>query len=163
MAPLIDVSQRLADDHGVTMLLLHHARKGGGTGSERVLGSSRLAGDVDSIITVQKRSSGENRRVQVESRFGADEPGPDFDITLDMASGQYILADSTGEVEAEIMALIKSGVEKKADIKVKLNEGDDGGYRIEDDKLYRRLDSLIKQGRVRREGKTSATVYKLAK
>lgn len=62
----------MARETGTHILLVHHEKKGGGEGSENLLGSSAIAGMVDAIISI--RREGTSRSIQSEQRYGTDIP-----------------------------------------------------------------------------------------
>ena len=66
MEPLLE----LARNHSAHLMVVHHARKGGGDGADTALGSTAIFGSVDTAI-VLKRSEG-RRTIETQQRYGVD-------------------------------------------------------------------------------------------
>ena len=58
LAPLCDLARR----HKTCVLVVHHARKSGGTGGVEALGSTAFAGATDCILSLKVREDGSNAR-----------------------------------------------------------------------------------------------------
>lgn len=59
-APAWDALHRIVTETGAALLLLHHTKKGGGTPEmDSIRGSSRMAGEVDFMIVLNKDAPGE--------------------------------------------------------------------------------------------------------
>lgn len=60
----------LARDNGAHLMVIHHARKGGGDGGDSMLGSTAIFGSVDTAI-ILKRVDGK-RTIETQQRYGVD-------------------------------------------------------------------------------------------
>lgn len=60
----------LARDNGVHLMVVHHARKGGGDGGDSMLGSTAIFGSVDTAIILKRTES--KRTIETQQRYGTD-------------------------------------------------------------------------------------------
>ena len=115
---------------GLAVLVLRHARKGGGSISEAGRGSSALAGGFDVLLHLKGECQPRRRRLSVTGRVFAEEP-PDCVIELD-GSGRYRALGSTSAVKRSdsgqsLLALLPMSREQA------LTEGEIIGLCHEDD------------------------------
>ncbi len=62
----------LARDNGAHLMVIHHARKGGGEGGDTTLGSTAIFGSVDTAIMLKKTDG--RRMIETEQRYGDNLP-----------------------------------------------------------------------------------------
>lgn len=60
----------LARDNGAHLMVIHHARKGGGDGGDSMLGSTAIFGSVDTAIILKRTES--KRTIETQQRYGVD-------------------------------------------------------------------------------------------
>jgi len=60
----------LARDNGAHVMVIHHARKGGGDGGDSMLGSTAIFGSVDTAIILKRTES--KRTIETQQRYGTD-------------------------------------------------------------------------------------------
>lgn len=113
----------LAREQNTHIILIHHARKGEGTGGDTSLGSTAIFGSVDTSIFLTKKEG--KRYISTEQRYGED-----LDSTLlcmDMNTkisslGESKFEESKSNIKEEILfTLISSNLElseKDLDLKV---------------------------------------------
>lgn len=88
------VPLRSVADEGAAVLLVHHSNKSGGKDGRSIRGSSAIGGFADVIITLERVSKPNRRRVTVLSRY-ENRPRQDFELT----EGGYVLVNRGQNVE----------------------------------------------------------------
>ena len=150
--PLIDTIDLMSEQSSTVTVLVHHASKGPGKGSEKTLGSTKLAGAVDHTIHLSRKTD-PVRNLYTEGRWPVTELGNDFDIEIDWSTGTYALADPIAAQMDAIVIELGKGDLPAAEIAAKVELGRDT--------VGRRLSDLIGENRVERVGQGRSTVYKL--
>lgn len=122
----------LARDHKAHLLVVHHARKGGGDGGDSMLGSTAIFGSVDTAI-ILKRSE-DKRTIETRQRYGTDtEPTVLLfdEKTRAMSLGGTKEQDDTQKISDEILnflldqtepcveKIVEDGIEGRTGIKRK--------------------------------------------
>jgi len=138
----------MAREVGTHVCLLHHSKKGDSKGLDTVLGSTGLAGSVDTIVLMGRTEK--FRTIQSIQRVG--EEMPETVIEFDPDTRTSSLAGSREEVEIETMKGAIFSFLDGQDIPVRenlINEEVEGtkGYKV------KALRALVKEGRVIRSGK----------
>ena len=93
LQPLLDITRKCS----AHVMLLHHARKVGGSFGAEVLGSEALAGSVDTILSLKR---GEHYR-SISSTQRTGTPLEDLVLRLDEETGIIDVAGTRAEVETE--------------------------------------------------------------
>ena len=157
LQPILKMGQIVGDAEGTATLLVHHTRKSGGDGSDKSLGSQKIAAMVDTMAYLGN-GDGERRRLSIQSRFGITDLGSDLSIVLDLNTGSYDVVDTGAEVDDEIKAILENGDLGSNDLKDQLK---DAGMELSQSGVNRHLKGLMDSGVVERQGKARNTVYHL--
>jgi hypothetical protein len=122
----------LAREHGAHLLVVHHARKGGGDGGDSMLGSTAIFGSVDTAIMLKRTDS--KRIIETQQRYGVDMEASVlvFDqATMSMSLGGTKEEDDTQRISDEILnflldqsepcveKVIEDGIEGRTGVKRK--------------------------------------------
>jgi predicted ATP-dependent serine protease len=137
----------LARDNGAHLMVIHHARKGGGEGGDSMLGSTAIFGSVDTAIILKRTDS--KRTIETIQRYGTDmEPTVLlFDETTHATSlGVTKEGDDMQRVADEILSFLSEQAEPCAE-KV-IEEGTEGRTGIK----HKALRDLVSKGEVQRMG-----------
>ena len=98
MAPLCDLARR----YKTCVLLLHHARKSGGTGGVEALGSTAFAGATDCIMSLKVREDGSGTRtIEATGRNSVHLPR----TALKFEDGRIASMGTVGRLEGEELKL----------------------------------------------------------
>jgi predicted ATP-dependent serine protease len=101
----LDPLKEVAERDGLSVLLIHHSRKSGGSHGTGVRGSSAFVAAVDTFAEVQRGGGGARRTLRYESRFR-----PEGSISLDLTEGGYVAVRSKEEEQtARILAVLGAG------------------------------------------------------
>ena len=109
----LDRVRRVATDTGCAIVLLHHARKSGGTRSLAVSGSAAIAGAADTVITldVAEEDGQPVRYVESINRAGMEIPRQRLVLAGDgWLTVQAPRVDPSKEARAEARAMKRDGV-----------------------------------------------------
>ena len=138
-------------------VITHHRRKGGGDGAEGSLGSQRLTGEFDTVVSLQKVPNSEQRKVGIETRFGETDLGNEFNVSLDLATGDYSLTDSPKDQQDAIVSILSQyGSLKRPEIQVKMEAA---SIPSSESQVRRRLTELVDAGRIEKDGAARSTIY----
>lgn len=148
-AAAIDPLLQVARECGAHVLCLHHSRKGGGTRGEEALGSTGLAGAVDTVLSMKVSPEG-RRSIYAFGRDGVDLE--ETVLELDEATGWVSIAGTTREasrsaLDAEILAWLKDQDDPKTRSEVQMGLGRRGNA------VYEGLKRLVANGRIDRSGR----------
>ena len=136
----------LARDTGAHVLLLHHQGRGGRDGVDSPMGSTAIAGSVDTILTMKRRVCG-TRTLATVQRYGSDmeETVVTIDVCGHAALGGLMLEHEQQEAEGRILAYLAEHPDaEQADIR----EGVEGRWAV----VRAALTALVKDARVSRTG-----------
>jgi hypothetical protein len=161
----------VADELGVSILLIHHAKKGGNYGDggdwlDSILGSTGLAGAVDSIILL-KRKRGEEKAELLAT--GRDILEKDMILSFDLDCGGWIIEGDKqslqeGETQQEVYDWLKeNGAHTPKEIHKGLKEEGYGGSPV---MLRVILSKMADKGALKKEGhiySVKVTEYKNTK
>ena len=156
--PILQAASDLKRD-GVSFLLLHHQRKGGGPRTESSLGSQALSGSVDTHCGLTLKSvDSEIRQLSIQSRLGLGDLGSYVEIELALPAGEYrVVADESENVEAAVVEYLTDhtdGASPKA-----LREALEINDRHQ---MARACTALVESGVLASTGKANATRYFMA-
>jgi len=99
----------LARDNNTHLMVIHHARKGGGEGGDSMLGSTAIFGSVDTSI-ILKRTDGK-RTIETQQRYGTDMESTVLifdEISKSTELGGTKEEDDTKRIEGEILDFLKT-------------------------------------------------------
>jgi hypothetical protein len=105
----LDPLLALARDNSAHLMVIHHARKGGGDGGDSTLGSTAIFGSVDTSIILKKTEG--KRTIETQQRYGTElEPTL---LVFDEASKSVMLGgtreeDDLQRISDEIVAFLKT-------------------------------------------------------
>ena len=156
-APLLEVAQVFRQG-GCSLLLLHHTRKQGGSGTDASLGSTALTGAVDTFVSLALRQGGgETRQLRTQSRFGMSST---LNLDLVLPSGEYTLVNGDAEdLSGRIIEAVEGGAVSPRDIMGVLEAQDEDAP--SDSVLRKALTKLVNDDHLVRSGKSQATQYAL--
>jgi len=102
----------LARDNNTHLMVIHHARKGGGDGGDSTLGSTAIFGSVDTSIILKKMEG--KRTIETQQRYGKDIESTllVFDeVSKSIELGETKETDYLGKIEDEILDFLKINIE----------------------------------------------------
>lgn len=105
LTPLLSLSR----ENGAHLMVVHHARKGGGDGGDTTLGSTAIFGSVDTAIFL-KKSDGK-RMIETEQRYGDNLESSILvfdDETRFITLGGTKEEDDKHRLESDVLAFLKS-------------------------------------------------------
>ena len=98
----------LARDNNTHLMVIHHARKGGGEGGDSTLGSTAIFGSVDTSIILKRKE--EKRTIETQQRYGKDIESTllVFDeVSRSIELGDTKETDDLKKIEDEILDFLK--------------------------------------------------------
>ena len=141
---------------GCTFLVLHHARKSGGTGVDAAIGSAAIGGAFDHAVTLEKASN-DLRKLTVEGRHGTG--GLAVPTAFQIQDGIAYTASIHADVEFKIIATLE-----ESDAPMGSADLMDTVEWDKTDRSFRNvLAGMVKAGSITADGENKGRTYSIKK